>query len=70
MANVLTSDHVKKVCNPGQGAKTCSFLIGGAGGLECAKGTMWQAQIAERRAAKTMDARGDNCSGPPNFKPC
>lgn len=68
--NIVTIEHAKTICKLGQGTNVCSFLIGGQDGFECAKGTIWQASIAERRAAKSMKATGDNCPGPPNFKPC
>ncbi|MEK7498452.1 MAG: hypothetical protein AAB611_01170 [Patescibacteria group bacterium] len=68
--NILLINHTKIVCKLGQGTNVCSFLILSAEGFECAKGTTWQAQIAERRAAKSMTAMGDNCSGPPNFESC
>jgi hypothetical protein len=57
------------VCKLKQGAHTCSFLMVGAGGFECAKGTSIEGVVYNRRSSGTMNAMGDNCSGPPNFTP-
>ncbi len=63
----LDEKQIKNVCRPGQGAKTCSFLLAGPDGMECAKGTPLEGMIWARRS--TMNAKGENCSGPPNFRP-
>ncbi len=53
-------------CGVGTGPKTCSFLRM-ATDWECAKGTSIESIILERRESGTMNAMGDNCSGPPDF---
>ncbi|TSC81683.1 MAG: hypothetical protein G01um101419_774 [Parcubacteria group bacterium Gr01-1014_19] len=63
----LDDKQVKKVCGLGNKEKTCSFLMMSADGFECAKKTAIEAVINQRRDAGTMNAKGDNCSGPPNF---
>lgn len=65
----LDDKHLDEVCKLKQGARTCSFLTAGAGGFECAKGTAVETLIRRRRDAGTMNAVGDNCSGPPDFTP-
>ncbi len=69
MSHILEKNHVKSICKIGQGSTTCSFLVLSGMGFECIKGTIYQANIAERRAAGTMNAKSDNCSGPPHFTP-
>ena len=66
----LNKEHVDKVCIPGNGAFTCSYLVFSSEvrGFECAKGTELEVVILKRRAQKSMNAMGDNCSGPPDFK--
>ncbi|MEK7640376.1 MAG: hypothetical protein AAB389_00040 [Patescibacteria group bacterium] len=64
---ILSDKQVEKVCGLGKGEKTCSFLTMSAYGFECAKKTAIEKIIKERREAGTMNAQGNNCSGPPNF---
>lgn len=66
---MMDKAYIKTICQIGRGAETCSFLIAGANGFECAKGTGLEQAINERRETKAMNALGDNCSGPPEFKP-
>lgn len=65
--------HAKKVCKSGQSAATCAFLSAGGGSGEvsfkCAKDSMIEVNIRQRLAEGTMGAKGDNCSGPPDFTP-
>ena len=63
----ITNDHADLVCHLGTGEQTCSFLTLGANGFECAKGTEVEQVILKRRAEGTMKAKGDCCSGPPDF---
>ena len=66
---MLSDDHVKDVCRRGQGAATCSFLVV-TSGWHCAKEPEFQSvyqTIAVRRFTESMNAMGDNCSGPPDF---
>ena len=66
----IPEEKIKTLCKPGDGAATCSFLLAGRGArFSCSKGTAFQATIDNRRAAGTMGAKGDNCSGPPDYKP-
>jgi len=65
----LDKEHLKNVCKLGRGAVTCSYLGMGTEGAECLKSTSFQRIINQRRAEKSIRAIGDNCSGPPNFKP-
>ncbi len=62
----LKIDWVKNVCGLGNGDQTCSFLMMGTK-WECAKGTGIESVIQNRRDNGTMNAMGDNCSGPPDF---
>jgi hypothetical protein len=63
----LSEQQVKDLCKAGKGEATCSFLTMGGSGMCCSKGSVFEAVIRERRP--TMRAKGDNCSGPPDFKP-
>ncbi len=67
MPDTLSDAKVEKVCGLGKGSKTCSFLVMGADGFECAKKTAIETVIRQRLEAGTMNAKGDNCSGPPHF---
>jgi hypothetical protein len=58
--------HCENVCKRGQGAATCRFLTFGKG-FSCAKGSGLEPEIQSR--ADTMRSKGNNCSGPPEFKP-
>ncbi len=64
----IDEKHLKNVCKLGGGAFTCSYLGMGDQGIECLKGTEFQNDIKQRRAKKSMNAMGDNCSGPPKFE--
>jgi hypothetical protein len=64
----LTNERTEILCKMGQGAATCSFLAMNRG-FVCLKGSPLEMGIHERRAQKSMTAMGDNCSGPPDFKP-
>ena len=59
----MTPDHAKEMCKVGQGEECCAFLLMGADGFECAKGTFAEDVINLRLAEGTMNAKGDNCSG-------
>ena len=65
----LPDGHEEGVCKKGQGAETCSFLGFGRGGFKCLKGSSFESAIQERRREGSMAAKGDNCSGPPDFRP-
>lgn len=54
-----------EVCKRGQGEKCCRYLIVNGANWCCAKDSNFQSAIDERFAS--MKAKGNNCSGPPNF---
>lgn len=64
-------DHVVKVCRPGSGPGCCAYLASVEPPIYfCAKVMPDLVRaIRERMADGTMGARGDNCSGPPDYKP-
>lgn len=67
---VISVDHGKNVCKLGQGSAACAFLtIDGSEGLKCAKQGDFEGIIRERLSKGSMSAKGDNCSGPPDFIP-
>lgn len=57
------SEHVKNVCKIGQGNDCCRYLVMGAQGFECAKGTSLQSHLDARVITNTIVAQGDNCEG-------
>lgn len=65
---MLTSEMITNLCKIGKGNATCSFLMVGSDGLECAKGTSFETTLRIRREASSMVALGDNCSGPPYYR--
>lgn len=67
--NTLIPESVLPLCKMGQGAECCAFLCFGAGGFCCAKRSGIEGIIRQRLAAGTINAKGDNCSGPPAFVP-
>ena len=65
----LPNGHEEKVCKAGCGEATCAFLTAGGDGFRCAKDSVIEKNIRQRLAEGTMRAKGDNCSGPPDFTP-
>lgn len=63
----LPEGYQDAVCKFGQGSATCSFLAWGDG-LVCLKGSSLETAINRRRQEGSMVAKGDNCSGPPDFQ--
>lgn len=64
----LKKEHLEKICKLGSGEATCSFLSFAPGdGFSCSKKTGLEEIIRQKRASGQMKAKGDNCSGPPNF---
>lgn len=64
--DLLTEEHVKSVCKPGKGNKTCRYLTAGSDGFECAKvsGDPGTARMMDERVEKKeAAARGNNCNG-------
>ena len=61
------TEHIEGVCKGEGGSSACRYLCMGDGGIACAKGSVIQSVIDGR--AESMGAKGDNCSGPPDFKP-
>ena len=64
---LIDPDKTKSVCRIGQGASTCAFLLCGARGFECAKGTGFESLVREN--LPKMIAQADNCQGPPEYLP-
>jgi len=64
----ISEEHSVSVCKRGKGSETCSFLVFGKE-LCCAKGSNLEPTLRKRIAEKTISSLGDNCSGPPEFKP-
>ena len=66
---VPSKEHLKEVCKFTQGRLTCRYLCmhPGKETMEhCAKGSDLQSTIDAR--GDTMKAKGDNCSGIPDFQ--
>lgn len=62
--------RVNALCKIGEGAERCSFLaVEDRVVYVCQKGTELENLIRSRRETEQMAAKGDNCSGPPNFTP-
>lgn len=64
----LPPGYLEAVCKLGQGEKACSFLMHDGSNPSCAKGSGFEIIIRQRRAEGSIRSRGDNCSGPPEFK--
>ncbi len=64
----LPVGHDASVCKFGKGQETCSFLGISGDGLRCLKGSSFESAIKQRLQEGSMSAKGDNCSGPPDFK--
>lgn len=67
---VLPKIHVEAVCKPGSPG-CCAYLASRKlPDFFCAKGDPDLRQVIEaRRAEGTLGAKGDNCSGSPDYKP-
>lgn len=64
MSLIKDKKHIDKVCRLGQMGKCCSYFGCGTEGFECFKEVKGlKAHIDKRRAAGTMNAKGDNCVG-------
>jgi len=65
----LPPNYEDTVCKPGKGEKACSFLgmLGGKREFSCLKNSYSDKEIRRRRDEGSMSAKGDNCSGPPDF---
>jgi hypothetical protein len=61
-------DYELTVCKKGQGEATCSYLGLSPESFRCMKGSYLERIIKMRRQEDLMAAKGDNCSGPPDFK--
>ena len=62
----ITPEQVRTVCRNGKD-QTCSYLVWGGDGSECAKGSLMHNLIEVRRLTRSIRSMGDNCSGPPTF---
>lgn len=56
------------VCKIGQDSATCSFLAWSGSGPKCLKGSSFETAINRKRQEGSGVAKGDNCSGPPDFQ--
>ncbi len=66
----VSDSQAKEVCKFGSSEKTCAFLAISAGiGFVCVKKTNTSSEIRYRLENDLMNAKGNNCSGPPNFEP-
>jgi hypothetical protein len=65
----LPAGYQDTVCKDGQAEAACSFLAFGEGTCQCLKGSAFEAEIRKRREEGSIRSMGDNCSGPPGFKP-
>lgn len=63
----LPPNYEDTVCKPRKGEETCSFLGMTGKGFHCLKNSSWEKEIRQRRSEGSMGAKGDNCSGPPDF---
>lgn len=65
---LLDARHAQSVCRSNGGKKKthCKYLFSEGSGWHCAKGT--PLGIIINRRAHLMHAKGDNCSGSPDFK--
>ena len=66
---IVNNEHARNVCRVGQGRFTCSYFGFTGQGGDCSKGSPEEVDIARQRAEGTINAIGDNCSGPPDFIP-
>lgn len=60
--------HQVNICKFGKGPETCSFLGMTGNEFQCLKGSSLESVIRQRRRENSIRAKGDNCSGPPDFK--
>jgi hypothetical protein len=67
---LIPNEHVEKVCKPGCGEETCRYLASRQlPDYFCAKGDKDLLKFIELRVAQgTLGSKGDNCSGPPDYK--
>jgi hypothetical protein len=65
----LPPGYVDGVCKKGQSKATCSFLGMTTDGFRCLKSSSLEKTIRQRLEEGAMVAKGDNCSGPSDFKP-
>lgn len=67
MDKIISTEQLHKMCKPGQGVKTCRYIVAGADGIECAKHTSLRGTIDNKT---DMTARGNNCIGLGKIKYC
>lgn len=60
----ITPAHAKEVCRSGQGAYQCKYLAEGKG---YACGKVWSKSTRKALVDPLRGAKGNNCSGPPDF---
>ena len=64
----IPKGYEEKVCRIGRGVVTCAFLYIDRNGFQCLKGTDVEYEVRRRLRAGIMIAKGNNCSGPPDFR--
>ncbi len=64
MPEPLPIPYVRDICQPGQGTRTCRYLVRPKE-WECLKLTYFKLWLDERVALDTILAHGDNCDGRP-----
>ncbi len=69
MPRTLGKEHLHNVCRIYQGEKTCSYLGEDKRGIMCLKGTAYHIEIFRKRMLGATKAKGDNCSGHPDYEP-
>ena len=64
----IPTGYIDNVCKKGQGSATCAFLGFSQDGFMCLKKSPFDAQIQNRLREGSMNAKGDNYSGPTSFE--
>ena len=64
----IPAGYEMTVCKIGKGRETCGFLGMSGVKFQCLKGSSFESKIRERQRQNSLGAKGDNCSGPPEFK--
>ena len=60
---IIDDNYRMKICKMGQGGKCCRYLVLGAKGFECAKGSSMATAIDSRVERGQFTSKGDNCDG-------
>jgi len=65
---VISKERADEVCRMGQGRVCCIFVGDAPQGLVCLKRSVYATEMIQRKLMGQTKAKGDNCSGPPDFK--